>query len=421
MIVVPKTGLLKRLGPGFVTGASDDDPAGIGTYIQTGAQFGYGQLWTALFTVPVMAAIQEMCGRIGRVTGKGLAAVIRETHPPAVLYGIIAAQVITNTVNIGADLSAMAQASQLLIPLPFGVLLGALTAITTALIVLVPYRLYAAYLKFLGLVLLTYVFTAFLVHADWRMVAIAAILPHVELSKGFVLTLVAVLGVTISPYEFFWQSNEEVEEMVADHEIPREGARRPKVTRDEIRLMRGDTAFGMFFSNLITFFIIIVAAATLHAHGHTSVQTANDAARILRPLAGGFASSLFAIGIVGSGLLAIPVMAGSSAYAVGGALGWSRTLSKPFWQEWRFYGVIVASCVLGIAVNLAHVPPFTLLYYAGILNGIISPPLLFIVTRIGSDRAIMGEYRNGPFSAAMGWLMCGTMSVALVALVVLSR
>lgn len=404
-----------------MTGASDDDPAGIGTYVQSGAQFGYAQLWTALFTFPVMATVQEMSGRIGRVTGKGLSAVMGELYPRWFVLLLVALQVATNTINVGADLSAMAQSIQLLWNGSYIAILLLVTAITTALIVLVPYRLYAAYLKFLGLALLTYVATAFFVHADWRTVALSTLVPHVDLNKAFVLTLIAVFGVTISPYEFFWQASEEVEELVEEGVIAREGARRGTPDPQRVRSVRGDTVFGMFFSNLITFFIIVVAAATLHAHGHTNVQSAIDAARTLRPLAGPLAFVLFAAGIVGAGLLAIPVMAGSSAYAVGGALGWPRTLAKPFWQEWRFYGVIVASCVVGIAVNFAHIPPFTLLFYSGILNGVISPPMLFALTQIGSNRRIMGKYVNNRFSATMGWLLCAFMTAALVALLVLSR
>jgi NRAMP (natural resistance-associated macrophage protein)-like metal ion transporter len=413
--------LFKRLGPGFVTGASDDDPAGIGTYVQAGAQFGYAQLWTALFTFPVMATVQEMCGRIGRVTGKGLSVVIREFYPPWFLYAVVTLQVVANTINIGADLSAMAQSVQLLVHAPYLAMLLAVTSITTALIVLVPYRTYVTYLKFLGFTLLAYVVTAFFVHADWRVVAISTIVPHVELTKDFLLTLIAVFGVTISTYEFFWQASEEVEELIDEGKIPREGTHPKRSDPKAVRAVRNDTVFGMFFSNLITFFVIVVAAATLHAHGRTNVQTASDAARMLLPLAGPLAFGLFAAGIVSSGLLSIPVMAGSSAYAVGGALNWPRSLARPFWQQWRFYGVIVASCAIGIAVNLTHIPPFTLLFYSGVLSGVISPPMLFAVTQISSSRRIMGKYVNNRFSATMGWLLCGFMAVCVVALLVLSR
>lgn len=416
-----KRTLLQMLGPGFVTGASDDDPAGIGTYVQAGARFGYAQLWTTLFTFPVMATVQEMCGRIGRVTGKGLAAVMRDVYPPWFLFTIVALQVLTNTINIGADLSAMSQSVQLLVHLPYIAILLAVTAIATALIVIVPYRSYATILKFLGFTLLTYVATAFFVHADWRAVALSTVLPHIALSKDYLLTLIAVLGVTISPYEFFWQANEEVEELVEEGAIRREGARRGRPDPQSVRRVRNDTIFGMFFANLITFFIIIVAAATLHAHGQTNVQSADQAARTLLPLAGPAAFALFAAGIVSSGLLAIPVMAGSSAYAVGGSLGWPRSLARPFRQERKFYGIIIASCVIGIAVNFTRIPPFTLLFYSGILNGVVSPFMLFVVTQVGSNRRIMGAYVNNRFSATMGWLLCGFMTAALVAWAVLSR
>ena len=413
--------LLKHLGPGFVTGASDDDPAGIGTYIQTGAQFGYLQLWIALFSFPFMTVIQEMCGRIGLVTGQGLAAVIRNNYARPVLLFVITIQVVTNTINIGADLSAMAESTQLLWHIPYYLLLALTTLITTALIVLVPYRNYAVYLKFLGLALLTYVISAFTVHVDWRQVLTATFVPHLEWNKDFILTLVAVFGVTISPYEFFWQSSEEVEELVDEHKLKREEASRPQTSRADVRFLRYDTVFGMFFSNAITFFIIITAAATLNAHGHTDVQSATQAAQVLKPLAGNFTFFLFSVGIVSSGLLAIPVMAGSSAYAVGGAFNWSRTLSKPFWQEWRFYGIIVASCVIGLLVNALHIPPFKLLYYAAVLNGVISPVLLFVVTQIAGNPKIMKQFTNSRFSSVLGWSLCAFMTLALVAFMVLSR
>lgn len=413
--------LLKSLGPGFVTGASDDDPAGIGTYLQTGAQLGYTQLWIALFSFPFMTVVQEMSGRIGLVTGQGLASVIRIKYPTSVLFFVIAVQVVTNTINIGADLSAMAESAQLVVHLPYALLLTLLTVLTMALIVLVPYRTYATYLKFLGLALLTYVVSAFTVHVDWHAVLKATFVPHFEWSRDFVLTLIAVFGVTISPYEFFWQSGEEVEELVENRKIAAEEASRPATSDKDVQFLRLDTVTGMFFSNAIMFFVIITAAATLHVTGHTDVQSAVQAAQVLRPLAGTFTFVLFTVGIICAGLLAIPVMAGSSAYAVGGALNWPRTLSKPFWQERRFYGIIIASCLVGLVVNAAHVPPFKLLYYSAILNGFISPLLLFFVTQISGDRQIMGRFRNTRFSGVMGWSLTAFMTVALVVFLFLSR
>ncbi|MDP9024108.1 MAG: Nramp family divalent metal transporter [Candidatus Eremiobacteraeota bacterium] len=413
--------IFKRLGPGFVTGASDDDPAGIGTYVQAGAQFGYTQLWIAFFSTPVMAAVQEMCGRIGLVTGQGLGAVIRNNYARPILFFIIGLQVLTNTINIGADLSAMTESAQLLWHVSYYPLLIALAILISALIVLIPYKTYAAYLKFLGLALLTYVVAAFTVHVDWAHVLRATFVPHVEWNKDFILTLIAVFGVTISPYEFFWQANEEVEELVEEHKIDREAERRPKTPSGDVATMRNDTIFGMIFSNVITFFIIITAAATLNAHGHTDVQSATQAAQALRPLAGPFTFVLFATGIISAGMLAIPVMAGSSAYAVAGAFDWPRSLGKPFWQERRFYGIIVASCLVGLLVNATHISPFKLLYFSAILNGVISPPLLFIITQISGNRKIMGAKSNSRFSNFAGYSLCAFMSLALIAFLFLSR
>ena len=334
---------------------------------------------------------------------------------------VVAIQVVTNTINIGADLSAMAQSAQLLWHVPYYLLLALTTLMTTALIVLVPYHRYAVYLKYLGLALLTYVISAFTVHVDWRQALTATFVPHLEWNKDFILTLIAVFGVTISPYEFFWQSSEEVEELVDERKLKKEEGSRPQTSRRDARALRYDTVFGMFFSNMITFFVIIAAAATLHAHGHTDVQSAVQAAQVLKPLAGNFTFVLFTVGIVSAGLLAIPVMAGSSGYVISGAFNWSRTLSKPFWQEWRFYGVIVASCLIGLLVNALRIPPFRLLYYAAVLNGVISPVLLFVVTQIAGNPKIMKTFTSSRFSSVMGWSLCAFMTLALVAFVVLSR
>ncbi len=412
---------LKRLGPGFVTGSSDDDPAGIGTYVQTGAQFGYGQLWTAFFTFPLMAIVQEMCGRIGLVTGRGLAPLIRSNYAAWILWFIVTIQVATNTINIGADLSAMAQSAQLIFHISYWFLLATTTIAMVSLITFLPYRQYASILKCLGILLLTYVVAAFTVHANWADVFKATFIPHIEWNSAFLLTLIAVLGVTISPYEFFWQANEEVEELVEDGKIPAPETTRPKITDEDVAFARGDTWFGMFFSNLITFFVIITAGATLHPAGHTNVQSAQEAAQVLRPLAGPLAALLFASGIVSSGLLAIPVMAASSAYAVCGAMNWRRSLSEPFYRARHFYGIIAASCLIGLLVNLLHVSPFRLLYYSGVMNGIISPFLLFIVTNISSSRRIMGTYANPPWVNAVGYFMSAAMAVAIVAFFVLNR
>jgi NRAMP (natural resistance-associated macrophage protein)-like metal ion transporter len=408
--------LLRRLGPGFVTGTSDDDPSAIGTYSQAGAQFGLLQLWTAFFTFPFMAVVQEMSGRIGWVTRQGLSTVIRRHYVKPVLFFIVFIQVVTNTINIGADLGAMASSGQLLWHIPYYLWLLIVIGVTVPLIVLVPYRTYASYLKVLGLALLTYVATAFTLTFNWREVLAATFIPRIQFNKDFLMTLVAVFGTTISPYEFFWQASEEVEELIDEHKVSKDDEKASEATLDEIRFLRWDTAFGMFFSNLITFFIILVAAFTLGRHGITNINTASDAAEALRPLAGPLTFLLFTAGIVSSGLLSIPVMAASSAYAVAGAFDWPQTLSKPFREEPAFYLVIVASVLVGLLVNVLPVPPFKLLYYTAILNGIISPPLLFMVVQISSNRNIMGPYVNPPLIKLAGWVLFAFMTIALIAL-----
>jgi len=406
------------LGPGFITGTSDDDPSAIGTYTQAGAQFGLSQLWTALFTFPFMAVIQEMCGRIGWVTGQGLATVIRHHYARPILFFIVFIQVVTNTINIGADLSAMAASAQLVWHISYYFWLFIVVVGSVLLIVLLPYRIYAAYLKFLGLALLTYVVTAFTITVNWREVLSATLNPKIRFDKDYLLNLIAVFGTTISPYEFFWQASEEVEELIAEHKITKDDKQPSATTLQEVLFVRWDTTFGMFFSNLIMYFIILVAAMTLGRHGINNIDTAADAANALRPLAGPLTFLLFTLGIVSAGLLSIPVMAASSAYAVAGAFNWPASLAKTFRQEPAFYGVIVGSALVGLLVNLLPIPPFKLLYYTAILNGLISPPLLFMVVHISSNRSIMGPYTNPPLIQLAGWVLFAFMAVALIALLV---
>ena len=410
--------LLKRLGPGFVTGASDDDPSAIGTYTQAGAQFGLSQLWIALFSFPFMAVIQEMCGRIGWVTGQGLATVIRHHYARPILYLIVFIQVVTNTINIGADLSAMAASANLVWHISYYVCLFVVVAGTVSLIVFLPYRTYATYLKFLGLALVTYVATAFTITVNWREVLRDTLIPQVQFSKAFLLNLVAVFGTTISPYEFFWQASEEVEELIERHKIAKNDETPSTATLQEISFVRWDTTFGMFFSNLIMYFIILVAALTLGRHGITNINSAADAANALRPLAGHLTFLLFTLGIVSAGLLSIPVMAASSAYAIAGALNVPGSLGQTFRQSPAFYALIFGSTLVGLLVNVLPIPPFKLLYYTAILNGIISPPLLFLVVQISSNREIMGPYANPPFIKLAGWALFSFMTVALIALLV---
>ena len=410
---------LKKLGPGFITGASDDDPSGIGTYSQTGAQFGYGQLWTALFTFPFMSVIQEMCGRIGLVTGRGLSAIIRTHYARPILYGALLLLVIANTINIGADLGAMAAAGNLLVgDIPFIYWLIGMTVLSLLLQVFVSYRVYSRYLKWLTLSLLAYIITAFVIHIDWAHVLRATLVPSIAFDKDYILNIVAILGTTISPYLFFWQAGEEVEEEVAKHKLAGMLSRRPKISRADIREMRWDTVSGMLFSNVVMFFIIAVTASTLAPHGITHINTADQAAQALRPLAGNFAYVLFAAGIIGTGLLAVPVLAGSASYAIAEAFGWKEGLYRKFRQAHGFYGVITLATLVGLLVNFTPIKPFEMLYYTAVLNGLCAPPLMVLIMLIANNKKIMGSHTNSGFFNILGWIITAVMAAAGGALVV---
>jgi NRAMP (natural resistance-associated macrophage protein)-like metal ion transporter len=400
---------IKKIGPGFITGASDDDPSGIATYAQTGAAFGYSQLWTSVFSFPFMTVVQEMCGRIGIVTGKGIAGIVKQHYLKSVLYVMVFLLTIANTVNIGADLGAMAASAKLVVGLPFEVLLLGLSISTLLLQVFIPYITYAKYLKYLTLSLFAYIATAFFVKQNWSNIAIATFIPTITFSKEYLLNIVAVLGTTISPYLFFWQASEEVEEKREHHKLGRIG-------KGDIRDMRIDTVAGMFFSNLVMFFIIVTAASTLNSNGITSIETADQAALALKPFAGNYAFLLFALGIVGTGLLAVPILAGSAAYAISEVFNWKAGLGKKFSQAHGFYGVIIAATIIGLFVNFTPIKPFQMLYYAAIINGICAPPLMILIMLISNNKNIMGEHTNSPFSNTMGWTITGVMTIAAVAL-----
>ena len=408
---------LKRLGPGFITGAADDDPSGIATYSQAGAQFGYRQLWLALFSFPFMTAIQEISGRIGMVTGKGLSAVIRRHYSKKILYSVIVLLLIANTINIGADLGAMAASMRLLVDVPFAVLLLASTALILFLEIFLSYKVYVKFLKYIALALAAYIVAAFAVRQNWSEIFYATIHPTVIWSKAYLLNIAAVLGTTISPYLFFWQSDEEVEEEVAVGKLKEMNAGIPKIGRRDIRDMKTDTAFGMFFSNLITFFIILAAAATLGISGVANVDTADKAALALRPIAGDFAYLLFTVGIIGTALLAVPVLAGSASYAISEAFKWKEGLYKKFSKAHGFYGVITIAMIAGLIINFTPVPPFKVLYYAAALNGVLAPPLMVLILIIGSDKKIMGEYANSRLSNLSGWFITVVMAVIAAALI----
>ncbi len=403
-----------QLGPGFITGASDDDPSGIATYAQTGARFGFGQLWLAFATLPFMVAVQEMSGRIGLVTGKGLAGIIRERYSRVVLFFTVGLLVIANTINIGADLGAMAASARLLFGLPFIWWLIFFVVGTLLLETLVPYKIYAKYLKWLTLSLLTYIFVGLIVNLDWLTVWKSILLPTIINSKEYFQNIVAVLGTTISPYLFFWQAEAEVEESKSHHRLRRMGEGVMKVLPQDISRLNFDTTIGMIFSNIIMFFIILTTAATLHVNGINDITSASQAAEVLRPIAGDFSYLLFALGIIGTGLLTVPILAGSASYAVSEALGWRAGLNSKFSQAHGFYGVIIISMVVGLLINFTSLGDWEMLYYAAVVNGLLAPPLLVMMILISRNKSIMGEYVVGKTTSAMVWII--TVIMAIVAL-----
>ncbi len=410
--------VLKAIGPGFITGAADDDPSGIGTYSQTGAIFGFSQLWLSLFSFPFMAVVQEMCGRIGLVTGNGLSGVIKRFYSKKVLYSAVFILLLANIINIGADLGAMAAAGQLVFGLPFAFWLIIMTAIMLFLEIFVSYKVYSKILKYLTFSLFAYIITAFVVKMNWGEVARSTFIPNIEFNKAYLLNIVAILGTTISPYLFFWQADEEVEEEISAHKIRGFGKGTPRIDGTDIRKMRIDTIIGMFFSNAVMFFIIITAASTLGKNGITHIDTAAQAAEALRPFAGDFAFLLFALGIIGTGLLAVPILAGSASYALSEAFSLNEGLSNKFKQAHGFYGIIAVATLLGLLINFSPIKPFDLLYYTAILNGVCAPPLLILIMIITNNKKIMGEHTNGMFSNVLGWTITGLMTLASIGLLI---
>ncbi|MFE3060842.1 NRAMP family divalent metal transporter [Nocardia sp. NPDC059239] len=409
----------RLLGPGFVTGSSDDDPSGIQTYSQTGAQFGYSQLWLAAWAYPFMVVIQEICGRIGMVTGRGLAAVLHEHYSRRVLFVAVSLLMIANTINVGADLGAMAATGQMLVHIPFLCWLAVIVGISLALQIFVPYPAYARFLKYACLSLLAYVVAAFVVHHPWwPTVTLSAIIPHVEWSPDYVLNLVAVLGTTITPYCFFWQADQEAEEDFARGRMKFYGKGIPEIQDGDIRDMRTDTLVGMGFSNVVQFFIVLTCASTLHQAGIFAVDTPQQAAASLRPLAGDFTFLLFAVGIIGVGFLAVPTLTGSASYALSEAMGWKAGLSYTFREARAFYIVIALATLVGVGLNFVGIPPFRMLYYAAAVNGVLAPPLMALIMLIGRNRSIMGEHVNSRHANIMGWAIVMIMGVCALALLV---
>lgn len=413
----------KSLGPGLITGASDDDPSGIATYSQAGAQFGFGTLWLALFQLPLMIVIQEMCARIGLVTGSGLAGIMKKRYSKKTVYPIISLLLIANTINIGADIGAMSASVKLVLPqLPIVIVIILFTALVICAEIFIPYKKYVTILKYLTLSLLAYVITAFVVGGNWNKILVSSVIPHFEFTPTFVMLFVAIFGTTISPYLFFWQTSEEAEEDVAKNKIKEIGEGKPITQKKEIALMRKDVAIGMGFSQAIMWFIIITTAGTLHVHGLTDISTADEAAQALEPLvktfphAGELSKTIFALGIIGTGLLAIPVLAGSSAYALSEEFGWKEGLSKKFKQAKGFYLIIAASTVVGLWVNFADIDPIKALIYAAVINGIIAVPLLVLIMKIGNDKQILETRTNGRISNITGWITVGIMGFSVIAM-----
>lgn len=405
---------IRVLGPGLITGASDDDPSGIGTYAQTGAQFGYTQLWTSLLSFPLMAVVQEMCARVGLQTGRGLAEIIRLHYPRPILYFCISLLFIANTINLGADLGAMAASAGLLVGLPFFIWLLAIAVLTTALEVFVSYKRYARILRLLTLSLLAYVLVVFVVPQDWGQALRDTVIPTMRFDKDFIMNLVAILGTTISPYLFFWQSDEEVEEQIEQGK--RTVRARENATRAELKWMRTDVVTGMFLSNAVMWFIIVTSASTLNRNHITNIDSATQAAQALQPVAGNLASLLFAAGIIGTGLLAVPILAGSSAYAIAEAFKLRRGLALKFRQARGFYAIIILSTLIGAAINFLGINPMTALYYTAIINGVAAPPLLILIMLVSNNRAIMKDKTNGRLSNVLGWLTTVAMTLAALAL-----
>src|SRR6266478_1911643 len=411
----PVKRFFKVLGPGLITGASDDDPSGIGTYSVAGATLGFSTLWTALFTFPLMVAVQLTCARIGMVTGMGLAAVLRRHYSRSLLYVAVFALVLANTINAGADIGAVAAAINLLIPVPIAALIVPIALIIVALQIWGSYRLIAKTFKWLTLALFAYIGSAFFAKPDAVQVLKATFIPRLSFDATFLSMLVAILGTTISPYLFFWQADQEVEEEISFGRVTRH--QRRGATDAELKYAAWDVNIGMLLSNAVMYFIILATAATLFKAGQTNIQSATEAAQALEPLAGRGSSILLASGLIGSGLLAVPILTGSSAYAITGALGGRHGFNQKPSRAKLFDGVIIVSTLIGVAINFLGINPIRALFLAAIINGFLAPPLLVVIMLVANNRQIMGSRVNGRWSNLLGWTTTVVMFVAAVALV----
>ena len=416
----PLTRFFQKLGPGIVTGAADDDPSGIATYSQTGAQFGYGQLWTALYMLPLLIAIQEASARIGAVTGHGIAFVVKEHYSKKILYAMVFLVVIANTINIGADIGAMAAAAHLIIPVNFVILTLLFTATTLFLEIFISYHKYAKILKWLCISLIVYPITVFIIDEPWVTITKASLMPHFEFNFQFLFVITGVLGTTISPYLFFWQASQVVEE---EHDMGmRLNNGKPSITKRYIKNIRVDNAIGMIASEIGTWTIIIFAATVLNAHGITDIRTSADAAKALEPLVQSFPHSgylaklLFATGIIGLGLLAVPVLAASASYPIAEAFNWTEGLNNKLNKALGFYGVITIATLIGLCINFINIDPIKALVYSAVLNGVVSVPLIFLIALIANNKKIMGKYKSGWLSNIFIWLTFIGMATASIAM-----
>ena len=408
---------LARVGPGLITGVADDDPSGIATYSQAGAQFGLNMLWTMPLAFPMMAAIQSMCGRIGRVTGKGLAANIKSTFPPAVLVFVVALLLIANILNIAADIAAMGEVAELVTGFNRHLMAAFFVFGTLILQVFIPYHRYVFFLKWLTLSLLAYAAVLFTVHVPWTEVAMRTVWPEIELNRTTAAVIVGVFGTTISPYLFFWQASEEVEDMQAQlgaAPLLSDGREAGK----ELRRIQWDTWSGMLYSDITAYFIILATAVTLHTGGVTDIETAAQAANALRPLAGDFAYIFFALGILGVGLIGVPVLAGSAGYALSEAMGWNFGLGRKARDARGFYGVIAISVLIGLAIQYSPIAPMKALFWSAVINGVVAVPLMAVILVLVSKKSVMGEFTVGRLTRTLGWIATGVMSAAAILMMI---
>lgn len=408
---------MRILGPGIVTGAADDDPSGIATYTQAGAQFGLFLPWTMILAYPLMTAVQEACARVGAVTGKGLAAIIRDNYSKKVLFPIVLLVVAANTFNIGSDIGAMAASTQLIIPwISFPILAVGFAVLMLLLEIFVPYRLYVRILKWLAIALFSYFITAFMVNVPWLEVLKATITPHIEFNQDFLYMIVAIFGTTISPYLFFWQASNVVEDEISEHRLAQKGGI-PKISKRYLRRLRIDTVVGMLFSNVTAWFIIVVGAVVLGSHGITNINSAADAAKAIEPLVRGFPDAgyisklIFAVGVVGIGLLSVPVLAGSSSYAISETFNWKEGLFRKFKQAREFYIIIIVGTLVGLGFNFIGLDPIKALIFTAVFNGIAAVPLIYFIARLSSRQDIMGDYRSKFWSKFGLWAAFAVMGI----------